>query len=214
MTGWNRPPAGFSSDTVFLVDADVDEADGIRNQRDLVLRTAPRGSGTFADYDLSAQCRAQRAAPAAGVPVADPVLEEPAGWIGRPFLLMRRVEGHVVGERHPADPWLVSLDDGPPGAGWPGTASTYWPGSTAPVPPARTRSPTATTAPNSTTGSAYLDWSSGGAPVPTLVDALGLVPSPPARRGAPCRSCCGGTPASRTWWSATTSPCGPCSTGT
>ncbi|HEX7459930.1 MAG TPA: phosphotransferase, partial [Acidimicrobiales bacterium] len=109
LTGWQRTSGGFSSDTLFVratwpvSDRPVDH--------ELVLRTAPRGPGTFADYDLSAQFAALRAAAGAGVPVADPVFEPDPTWIGRPFVLMRRVDGHVAGSVTLIDPWLTSLDE-------------------------------------------------------------------------------------------------------
>ena len=107
LTDWRRPEGGYSSDTVFVRAAW--SASGGTHRQELVLRTAPRGPGTFADYDLSAQWWAQRAASDAGVPVADPELECDPAWIGRPFVLMRRVDGHVAGSVTVLDPWLVSL---------------------------------------------------------------------------------------------------------
>ena len=107
VTGLARPVAGYSADTVF---ADVTWTDdsGPRADR-LVVRTAPMGEGTVASFDLLPQWQAQHAVSEVGVPVADPVLEADAGWIGRPFIVMPRVDGHVVGPLAHLDPWLSGL---------------------------------------------------------------------------------------------------------
>jgi aminoglycoside phosphotransferase (APT) family kinase protein len=164
-----RPPGGFSSETVF-VGAGWSDGHG-RHHEELVVRMAPSGPGTFPAYDLRAQWEAQRAAAGAGVPVADPQLEEDPGWLGRPFLVMPRIDGHVVDGVVRQDAWVRGLpaaDRGslyrslvaevarvhraevPGGAALPhrddGGELTYW--------------------------EEYLDWSSGGAPVATLVEGL------------------------------------------
>ena len=65
--------------------------------------------GTFRHYDLVAQWQAQSAAAAVGVPVADPVVETDTRWLGAPFMVMPRVEGHIVGALAHRDPWLGEL---------------------------------------------------------------------------------------------------------
>lgn len=103
----SRPRSGYSSDTTFV---EVSWSDGgERHRASLVVRTAPRTDGTFTHYDLVPQYEAQLAAAAVGVPVADPVLETDYRWIGVPFLLMPRVDGHVVGAVAHRDPWLAGL---------------------------------------------------------------------------------------------------------
>lgn len=108
VTGLRRPSAGYSSETVMV---DVTWAvDGAAGPGSLVIRMAPAGPGTFAHYDLTAQWQAQTAAQAAGVPVADPVLELDPDWLGAPFMAMPRVEGHIVGAVAIRDRWLAGLD--------------------------------------------------------------------------------------------------------
>jgi aminoglycoside phosphotransferase (APT) family kinase protein len=107
ISGLERPVAGYSSETIFT-DVSWTDDQGPHLDR-LVLRMAPRGPGTFADYDLRSQWQAQTAASRAGVPVPDPVFEPEAHWIGAPFIVMPRVEGHIVGPLAHRDPWLSSL---------------------------------------------------------------------------------------------------------
>ena len=75
----------------------------------LVLRMAPRGRGSFADYDLVPQFEAQMAAAHVGVPIADPTLETEPDWLGAPFILMPRVSGRVIGQLPHLDPWIATL---------------------------------------------------------------------------------------------------------
>jgi len=170
ITGWELPSSGYASHTV-LVEAGWPDGDG-RTSRSLVLRTAPLGPGTFADYDVAAQWRAQRAAAAAGVPVADPVLEEDPSWIGRPFVVMERIAGHLIGSVVPFDPWLASLGEADRT-----TVATNLFATLARI--HRADRPGPGDVPHRDNGAeldhweAYLDWSTGGAPVPTLTAALG-----------------------------------------
>jgi aminoglycoside phosphotransferase (APT) family kinase protein len=169
LDGWHRPAGGFSSDTVFVRASW--SADGATHEHELVLRCAPRGAGTFADYDLSGQWRAQRAAADAGVPVADPVLEADPVWIGRPFVLMRRMGGHVAGSVTLVDPWLLSLDEDARARVVRGLLEMMARVHRA-VPPGPGQVPHRDNTEELAHWEAYLDWSSGGAPVATLVDAL------------------------------------------
>src|SRR6476659_1642145 len=77
-----HPSAGYSSETM-LVDVTW-SAEGRSHDERLVIRMAPPTAGTFGDYDLLAQGRAQAAAAAAGIPVANPVVEADPGWLGAP----------------------------------------------------------------------------------------------------------------------------------
>lgn len=106
--GLSRPSAGYSSETIV---AEVSWSDDEGLHRDaLVVRMGPPGEGTFANYDLVPQWQAQTAAADVGVPVADPVLEIDTAWVGAPFIVMPRVEGHIVGALAHRDPWLTGLD--------------------------------------------------------------------------------------------------------
>jgi aminoglycoside phosphotransferase (APT) family kinase protein len=107
VTELTRPVAGYSSETVFA-DLTWDDDQGPHPDR-LVVRLAPRGAGTFADYDLRPQWQAQIAVSFAGVPVADPVLETNTVWVGEPFIVMSRVDGHIIGPLAHRDTWLSSL---------------------------------------------------------------------------------------------------------
>lgn len=165
----SRPSAGYSSETVFV---DLTWTDrGAEHRDSLVVRMAPPAVGTFPHYDLVAQGQAQMAAAAAGVPVADPLVETDPRWLGAPFMVMPRVRGHIVGALAHRDPWLASLAPAErsrvydhflhtlaaihradhsaaaavPRRGNPAELD-YWEG--------------------------YLAWSSGGHPVPVLAEAL------------------------------------------
>ena len=105
-----RPAAGYASQTVF-VDLTTAGHTGRRDEH-LVVRMAPPGAGTFPDYDLLPQWQAQTAAARTGVPVPDPVLETDPGWIGAPFIVMPRVDGHIIGPVAHLDPWLSGLTPG------------------------------------------------------------------------------------------------------
>ncbi len=104
VTGLDRPSAGFSSETV-VVGVGWSEG-GVPLHKYVVIRMAPPDEGTFHDYDLRAQWQAQMAASEAGVPVADPVVESDPGWLGDPFMVMPRVEGHIIGAVAHLDRWL------------------------------------------------------------------------------------------------------------
>jgi len=104
----SRPGAGYSSETIIV---EVSWSDGAERRRDsLVARMEPPGVGTFANYDLVPQWQAQMAGADVGVPVADPVLETDTRWVGAPFIVMPRLEGHIMGALTHLDPWLTGLD--------------------------------------------------------------------------------------------------------
>ena len=204
-----RPPGGLSSETVF-VGAGWSDGHG-RHHEELVVRMAPSGPGTFPAYDLRAQWEAQRAAAGAGVPVADPQLEEDPGWLGRPFLVMPRIDGHVVDgvvRQRPLGPAPPAADPGP---------STGAGGRGGPDPPGRPGG--APALPHRDDGG-ELDLLGG---VPDLVERRRpggrpgggprVVPRHrPAAEPAPGPAV--GDVRSRTWCSGTTWPSGPSSTGT
>jgi aminoglycoside phosphotransferase (APT) family kinase protein len=164
-----RPSSGYSSETVF---AEASwSADGADRHRSLVVRMPPSGIGTFDHHDLVAELEAQQAAAAAGVPVADPEVEDDPSWLGTPFMVMTRMEGHVIGALAHLDRWLTALSAGDQGrvyANFIATLCTIHRSdvSTAPHVPRRT------TAGELDYWADYLDWSSDGDPVRTLVDAL------------------------------------------
>jgi aminoglycoside phosphotransferase (APT) family kinase protein len=98
-----HPSIGYSSETV-LVDLEWSGGAGA-----FVVRLAPPTTGTFRDYDLAPQVAAQLAAARAGVPIATPELVTDPRWLDAPFVVMPRVDGHIIGEVAAYDAWLVSL---------------------------------------------------------------------------------------------------------
>jgi aminoglycoside phosphotransferase (APT) family kinase protein len=167
--GLSRPSAGYSSETVFV---EVSWSDGqARQQGSRVLRMAPPITGTFADYRLVPQWEAQMAASKVGVPVADPELETDTGWLGAEFLVMPRIDGHIIGGVVHRDPWLRALDPYQRGAVFDGLLVT--------LATIHRADPTSAPAvPRRDNGAVldlweeYLFWSTHGRPVPALARAL------------------------------------------
>lgn len=167
-----HPSVGYSSVTTMLR-ARWDD-DGRAQAARLVVRMAPSPAGTFADYDLSVQHAAQVAAAGAGVPIAAPLeTETDPSWLGAPFTVMPRVEGHIIGEAHPFDDWLVGL--GPVGQA---ALHERFLETLVAIHRADTEKAVAAGVPVRDDAAElaywddYLHWSSGGDPVPALVDAL------------------------------------------
>ena len=167
-----HPSTGWSSETV-LVDL-AWPAGGAGNDeqtREYVVRLAPPMVGTFRDYDLAQQTTAQLAAAAAGVAIASPELVSDPLLLDVPFVVMPRVRGHIIGEVAVLDPWLVSLAE-------PERAQVHE-GFVAAIAATHRAAASAATGVSVRDNASeldfwadYLDWSSGGAPVPALVDAL------------------------------------------
>ncbi|MGO8873073.1 MAG: phosphotransferase family protein [Acidimicrobiales bacterium] len=170
VTGLRRPSVGYSSETVFF--EATWSAGGARHERALVLRLAPTGGGSFPAYDLTAQWQAQQAAAGAGVPVADPLLETDPRWIGEAFIVMPRIDGHIVGALAHRDPWILGLPRSD-------RATLYrnFVGALARVHrsdlPAHGSIPRRDNTAELDHWDHYLRWSSDGAPVAVLADALG-----------------------------------------
>jgi aminoglycoside phosphotransferase (APT) family kinase protein len=164
-----RPSAGYSSETVFVDIASM--ADGVEHRYALVVRMAPLTVGTFPHYDLSSQWQAQMAAAAAGVPVADPELETDARWLGAPFMVMPRVEGHIVGALAHRDHWLATRSPADQALVHANVLATL-------ADIHRSDVDMVTDVPRRDNGDEldfweeYLTWSSAGTPVPLLVDAI------------------------------------------
>jgi aminoglycoside phosphotransferase (APT) family kinase protein len=164
-----RPSAGYSSDTVF---AEVEwSTDHGPERASLVVRMAPPAVGTFPHYDLVPQEQAQRAAAAVGVPVADPQVETDTRWLGAPFMVMPRVEGHIIGAVAHLDRWLTGLgpdDQGRVHDNFVATLAAVHRADAASAPDVPRRDNTA----ELDHWEAYLDWSSDGSPVSAVVDGL------------------------------------------
>lgn len=165
----SRPSTGYSSTTVF---ADVTWTDGEGTHLDrLVLRMAPPVVGTFAHYDLVAQGQAQAAVAAVGVPVADPTVETDPHWVGAPFMVMPRIDGHIVGAMAHRDPWLSALTTTERGRAHDGLLAAVAaihraPTGAAPDVPRRDNCA------ELDFWEEYLSWSCHGSPVPALARAL------------------------------------------
>ncbi|MDQ1457863.1 MAG: hypothetical protein QOH28_3483 [Actinomycetota bacterium] len=167
-----HPSVGYSSETV-LVDLawSGDGDDRGEQSHELVVRLAPPTAGLFPDYDLARQTVAQTAAAAAGVAVASPEFVADPQWLGAPFVVMPRVRGHIIGEVAVADAWLKTLTEHE-------RAQVHE--SFVAAVAATHRADLAAAAGVPVRGNDaelefwvdYLDWSSGGAPIPALVDAL------------------------------------------
>ena len=172
VTTLSRPSSGYSSETIFADVTWTDGGGGGGHHDSLVVRMAPPVVGTFRHYDLVAQGQAQSAAAAAGVPVADPVVETDTRWLGAPFMVMPRVEGHIVGALAYRDPWLGTLS--------PSDRGQVYDGFLVALSAIHRADPgTAPDVPRRDDGAEldfweeYLSWSSDGHPVPALTDALG-----------------------------------------
>jgi aminoglycoside phosphotransferase (APT) family kinase protein len=132
---------------------------------------APPEVGTFRHYDLVAQCQAQTAAGLAGVPVADPVVETDPVWLGAPFMVMPRIDGHIIGAVAHLDRWLSGQSRFDQTRVYRAFLSTLVDihradvGSAADVPRRDNRA-------ELDYWDDYLLWSSPGTPVPVLVEAL------------------------------------------
>jgi aminoglycoside phosphotransferase (APT) family kinase protein len=102
---------GYSNEIFF---ADVTwSVEGDRRADRLVVRLPPSGPALFPSYDLGMQVAVQGAVAAHGVPTAEPVtLETDPAWLGSPFLVMPKIDGHDPGEAPAADPWLGTLEPG------------------------------------------------------------------------------------------------------
>jgi aminoglycoside phosphotransferase (APT) family kinase protein len=170
VTGLHRPSSGYSSETVF-VDASWTSTDGPHDES-LVLRMPPPEVGTFPHYDLVAQGQAQQAAAGVGVPVADPVVEPDPAWLGSPFMVMARVEGHIVGAVVHVDRWLGSLSPADLSRVYANFMATLADVHRADVSDLG-QVPHRDNLAELDFWADYLAWSSDGSPVGTLVDALG-----------------------------------------
>ncbi len=165
----SRPSAGYSSETVF---ADLTWTDqGGPHLDRLVVRMAPPVAGTFAHYDLVSQGQAQSAVASVGVPVANPTVETDPAWLGVPFMVMPRIEGHIVGQLAHRDPWLRSLTTAGRGRVHDSILSALAAIHDAPT-------DAAPDVPRRDNGAEldyweeYLSWSNYGSPVPALARAL------------------------------------------
>jgi aminoglycoside phosphotransferase (APT) family kinase protein len=166
----DHPSIGYSSETV-LVDLAGAATNG-EYREEFVVRLAPPTAGTFRDYDLGEQVAAQTAAAAAGVPIASPELVTDLEWLGVEFVVMPRVRGHIVGEVAALDPWLLALRVDERARVYDAFVDAV--ATTHRADRRRARGvPERDNAAELDFWADYLDWSSGGEPVPALVDALG-----------------------------------------
>jgi aminoglycoside phosphotransferase (APT) family kinase protein len=100
--------AGGYSNEVIFVTATYRTDDGPVEDR-LVVRLPPIGPALFPTYDLAMQVAVQRAVAAHGVPVPEPIIHErDPSWLGAPFLVMPRIDGHDPGELPVANEWIAA----------------------------------------------------------------------------------------------------------
>jgi aminoglycoside phosphotransferase (APT) family kinase protein len=166
VAGAEHPSIGHSSETVLV---EVEGEGGYREE--FVVRLAPPTLGTFRDYDLTQQTIAQLAAAEAGVPIATPELVTDPEFLGAEFVVMPRVRGHIVGEVAALDPWLLSLTVEERARVYAAFVDAIVQTHAADLAAAR-GVPERDNAAELDFWADYLDWSSRGAPVPGLVDAL------------------------------------------
>ena len=166
-----RPSVGYSSLTVLFraryeLDRPITEH--------LVLRMAPAGPGIHLAYDLAVEHAAQGAAGAAGVPIAAPItLESDPDWLGAPFLVMPRIDGHIVGEVPAFDEWVLGLAPAQRSTLHDQFVTALGAIHGAPVEPAVAGGvPVRDDEAELDHWDAYLRWSSDDAPVAVLADAL------------------------------------------
>ena len=170
VTGLDRPSTGYSSETVVIGVSFSVQGEPVDTS--LVLRMAPPEGGTFRHYDLEAQCEAQLAAAGAGVPVADPVVEADPVWLGTPFMVMPRIDGHIIGAVAHLDRWLSGqgrFDQTRLYRCFLATLSAIHRADLGAV----GRVPRRDNGAELDFWEEYLDWSSAGSPVDGLVEALG-----------------------------------------
>ena len=92
---------------------DIGFADRVDPVERLVLKLPPAGAAIFPTYDFVAQARVQEAVAAAGIPAPAPVqVEHDPRWLGRPFLVMPAVAGHIIDELPLQDRWLTRAEPG------------------------------------------------------------------------------------------------------
>ena len=165
-----HPSIGYSSETV-LVDLAWSDGTTAEQIHEFVVRLAPPTVGTFCHYDLTQQTIAQVAAADAGVAIASPELVTDEQWLGTPFIVMPRIRGHIVDAVAASDPWLLSLDTSE-------RTRLYETFIAAVATTHRADLLAAAGVPERDNEAEldfwddYLDWSSGGDPVPALVDGL------------------------------------------
>jgi aminoglycoside phosphotransferase (APT) family kinase protein len=165
----SRPVSGYSSETIF---ADVSWSDNKgRHQNSFVVRMAPPDRGTFAHYDLVPQWEAQLAASGVGVPVADPEIEVDSTWLGADFIVMPRIDGHIIGAVAHRDPWLRGIDPIRRGQVFDGLLATLAAIHRA-APEAAPAVPRRDNKAELDYWEEYLSWSTHGKPVPALARAL------------------------------------------
>jgi aminoglycoside phosphotransferase (APT) family kinase protein len=94
------PGGGYSNELVYVSIAGEAK----------VIRLAPSGPPLFPSYDLAMQVAVQEVAAAAGVPVPAPLAAElDPSVLGRPFLVMPRIDGRHPGEAPMLTPWILEL---------------------------------------------------------------------------------------------------------
>ena len=146
--------------------------DGTTTRTSSSCASRRRRSARSATTTSRQQTIAQRAAAAAGVAIAAPELVTDPQWLGAPFVVMPRVRGHIIGEVARPRPVAAlarpSAQRAQVHEGFVGAVATTHRADLA----AAAGVPARDNEAELDFWADYLDWSSGGAPVPALVDAL------------------------------------------
>jgi aminoglycoside phosphotransferase (APT) family kinase protein len=140
----------------------------------IVVRLPPV-EPTFPGYDLGPQAAVQNAVAVSGVPAPAPaVVIDDTNWVGAPFLAMPRVRGDIAGPAPLYDPYVTDAGQGAQRAMHDALLDTV-----AAVHAVRWREADLGEVFGATTlrealgrWRAYVEWSSGGAPLTALAEAL------------------------------------------
>lgn len=175
---FTAPSAGMSNDTLLTT------ADWGGGPQPIVVRLTPQGRGIFPSYDLGAQVDLLRRLATTEVPVPEVLWYEPdPAPLGRPFFVMRRVEGRIPPDGHHFAGWVLELPADEQRAVSDAAVDVLARVHRVPVPAA----PADAVAEEIARWRAYLDWAADGDRLPWLSDALEQVaagrPPAPAQPG-------------------------------
>jgi aminoglycoside phosphotransferase (APT) family kinase protein len=109
-----RPDSGWSNNTVLLEVGPAFDLDDTGPLAELVVRIAPVPEvASFPVVDFAAEAAVMQAVRRSGSPVpAVLAVEQDRCWVGAPFLVMTKADGHSVGDAPSLDHWLMGLPVG------------------------------------------------------------------------------------------------------
>ena len=165
---------------------------------ELVVAMAPPAEGTFRRLRPGAAVAGPDGGGGGGRSGGRSRVETDTRWLGAPFIVMPRVEGHIIGALAHRDRWLRGLAPGRAGPrlrrlpGHPGRRST------GPMPGAAPAVPRRDNAAELDFWEEYLSWSTRRSAGAGPGRRPGLVPDATARPTSRRPRCCGATSGSRT----------------